>query len=344
MTDDVSSAKDERYSRQTRFAELGKEGQKRLADARVAIVGCGALGSTQAELLARAGVGAIRVIDRDYVEVSNLQRQMLFDEQDVRDSCPKAIAAARRLKAINSTIKVESSVADLRPGNAYDLLGDVELIMDGTDNFETRFLVNDLAVKRGIPWVYGAAVGSYGITMTIFPGQTCCLRCILPDPPGGVQPTCEIAGVLGPVTTAISALQSADALRILCGHAALIKPLLTTIDVWSGDLLQGEAPPRNPNCPVCGRKEFNYLEGQARTPISLCGRNAVQISERTTPIDLKALGKQLASVGEVKVNEFVLRAHIGEFDITVFPDARAIIKGTSDPVVARSIYAKYIGI
>ena len=334
----------DRYSRQTRFRDIGEEGQARISRARIAVVGSGALGTIQAELLARAGVGFIRIIDRDYVELSNLQRQALFDEQDAHEACPKAIAAARRLKAVNSAIRIEPAVVDLTPVNIGDLLGDVDLILDGTDNFETRYLINDFAVQRGLPWIYGAAVGSYGLEMAIFPGRTCCLRCMLPDPPAGVQPTCETAGVLGPVTAAVGALEAADALKILSGHADRVHARLTTIDLWSGDLFQSTAPHRDPNCPACGRREFTYLEGRERAPIVLCGRNAVQISERATPVDLQSLAEQLAPVGSVKVNEFVLRAHIGEFDLTVFPDGRAIIKGTGDPGVARSIYAKYVGV
>ena len=326
-----------------RFREIGEAGQARIAGSRVAVVGVGALGSVQAELLARAGAGFIRLIDRDYVELSNLQRQMLFDEQDVREACPKAVAAARRLKAVNSTIEIEPRVTDLTAGNIEDLLDKIDLIMDGADNFETRYLVNDFAVQHGIPWVYGAAIGTYGLTMTIFPGKTCCFRCMIPEAPVGVQPTCETAGVLGPATAAIGALQAADALKILSGHADRIPPRLTTIDLWSGDVFQSKVSDRNPDCPACGQRKFSYLDGQTRGPIILCGRNAVQISERTTGIDLNALARQLAPVGEVKVNEFLLRVDIGEIELTVFRDGRAIIKGTSDPAAARGIYARYVG-
>jgi adenylyltransferase/sulfurtransferase len=339
----MTEADRERYSRQLRFREIGEEGQELVCASRVAVVGCGALGTVQAELLARAGVGYVRVIDRDYVELTNLQRQLLYDEQDAREVCPKAIAAARRLKAINSGIGIEPRVADVTPENIHDLLDGVGLIMDATDNFETRYLVNDFAIQRGIPWIYGAAVGSYGLTMTIFPGKTCCLRCMIPEPPGGVQPTCETAGVLGPVTAAIAALQAAAALKILSGHCDRIEPRLTTIDVWSGDVFQSKAPKRNPECPACGRREFTYLDGRERPPAVLCGRNAVQISERSSPVDLQALAAQMAHGGDVRVNDFLVRAHIGEFEFTVFPDGRAIIKGTSDPGIARSLYTKYVG-
>jgi molybdopterin-synthase adenylyltransferase len=339
----MTDADRERYSRQLRFQEIGEKGQNLICASRVAVVGCGALGTVQAELLARAGVGLLRIIDRDYVELANLQRQFLYDEKAAREVCPKAIAAACRLKAINSSIEIEPKVADVTAGNIDELLDGVSLIMDATDNFETRYLVNDFAVQRGIPWVYGAAVGSYGLTMTILAGKTCCLRCMIPEPPGGVQPTCETAGVLGPITAAIAAFQAADALKILSGHGDLLEPRLTTIDVWSGDVFQSKAPSRDPSCPTCGRREFTYLEGRERPPIVLCGRNAVQISGRTTPVDLNALAEQMTPVGDVKVNEFLVRAQIGGFEFTVFPDGRAIIKGTSDTGVARSLYAKYVG-
>ena len=337
----MEGAADNRYSRQERFAALGLEGQRRIAEARVVVVGCGALGSAQAELLARAGVGYLRIVDRDYVEVSNLQRQFLFDESDAAEALPKAVAAARRLKAVNSTVKVEAVVADLTPSNADDLLGDTGLILDGTDNFETRYLVNDFAVSRGVPWIYGAAVGSYGIKMAIVPGRTACFRCLYPQPPPGVQPTCETAGVLGPVTAAVASLQAADALKILSGHA--VSGTIVTLDLWEEQVRQVRGPARDPECPCCGALRFEYLEGRRRAPVSLCGRNAVQIHERTRPVDLRQLARQLEAVGGVRFNEFALRAAVDGYEMTVFPDGRAIIKGTTDVGVARSLYAKYVG-
>lgn len=331
----------ERYSRQILFAGIGEAGQQRLLDARVAVLGCGALGSFQAGALARAGAGFLRIIDRDYVELSNLQRQWLFDQCDVEQGLPKAIAAARKIAAINSDIQVEPVVADLTPSNADDLLADVHLILDGTDNFETRYLVNDYAVDRGRPWIYGAAVGSYGITMPIMPGQTACLRCIYPDPPGGVQPTCETAGVLGPITALIASLQVSDAMKILCGSAPAQK--ITTVDVWSGEIRQVTQPGPDERCPACGLSEFPYLMGERRSPISLCGRNAVQIHERTRPIDLQDLAARLTPLGAVRANEFALRFELPPYLLTVFPDGRAIIKGTTDIGVARSLYSRYIG-
>lgn len=338
-----ASTDHDRYSRQIRFREIGEEGQHLLAQARVAIAGCGALGSTQAELLARAGVGFIRLIDRDYVEWSNLQRQILYDEKAAEASLPKAAAAAARLHEVNSSIEAEAAVSDLTAATVDDLFEGVNLIMDGTDNFETRYLINDFALCHNVPWIYGAAVGSYGLKMPVIPGATCCLRCMLPEPPGGAMETCETAGVLGPITSIIAALQVADALMILTGHIEQLSRQLTIVDVWAGDIMQAPQPQPNPDCPACGRREFMYLNGKRRAPISLCGRNAVQIHDSERHLDLKELALRLASVGTVKVNEFALRAQIEGFDITVFPDGRAILKGTTNIGVARSLYAKYIG-
>jgi len=331
----------ERYSRQILFPGIGESGQQRLLDARVTIVGCGALGSFASGALARAGVGFLRIVDRDYVELSNLQRQWLFDQCDVEQSLPKAVAAARKLAAINSQIRVEPLVADLIPENAVDLLGESDLILDGTDNFETRYLINDFAVRSSTPWIYGGAVSSYGISMAVIPGQTSCLRCVYPDPPSGAQPTCETAGVLGPVTSLIASLQASEALKILCGAEPSRK--ITTVDVWTGEIRQVAQPDRDPQCPTCGRREFPYLDGKTRAPISLCGRNAVQIHERFRPIDLRELAERLAPLGVVRANEFALRFETPPYLLTIFPDGRAIIKGTTDIGVARSLYARYIG-
>jgi molybdopterin/thiamine biosynthesis adenylyltransferase len=331
----------ERYSRQILFPGVGETGQQRLLDARVAVLGCGALGSFQAGCLARAGVGFLRIIDRDYVELSNLQRQWLFDECDAEQGLPKAIAAARKIAAINPDIQVEPVVADVTASNVDDVAGDVELILDGTDNFETRYLINDYAVNQGRPWIYGAAVASYGITMSIVPSQTACLRCIYPDPPSGVQPTCETAGVLGSITALIASLQASEALKILCGAGPSRK--ITTADVWSGEIRQVTQPSPSDDCPACGHREFPYLTGRERVPVSLCGRNAVQIHERARPVDLQDLALRLAPLGAVRSNEFALRFEISPYQLTVFADGRAIIKGTTDVGVARSLYARYIG-
>ncbi len=331
----------ERYSRQILFRGIGEQGQQCLLDARVAIAGCGALGSFQAGALARAGIGFLRIIDRDYVELSNLQRQWLFDECDAEQAMPKAVAAARKIAAINSSIEVEPAVADLTPANADDLLGGVDLILDGADNFETRYLINDFAVRQSVPWVYGAAVGSYGIAMPVIPGKTACLRCIYPDPPGGAQPTCETAGVLGSVTSLIASWQVAAAMKILCDAEPAAK--ITTVDVWSGEIRQVAQPGPRADCPACGRREFPYLAGERRAPVSLCGHNAVQIHERSRPVELRELAARLAPLGPVRANEFALRFEIPPYLLTVFPDGRAIVKGTTDVGIARSLYARYVG-
>jgi len=333
----------ERYSRQILFAGIGEEGQERLLQAHAAIVGCGALGSFQAAALARAGVGRITIVDRDYVEPSNLQRQWLFEESDAAEALPKAVAAERRLARINSSVQVRGIVADLTPDNIDELLGQAQVILDGTDNFETRYLLNDFALSRAIPWIYGAAVGSYGITMPVIPGRTACLRCVYPDPPAGAQPTCETAGVLNSITAVIAALESADALKILAGRSECVRARLTTVDVWTGGVRQIDQPAPDPECPACSARDFAYLAGRRRAPVSLCGRNAVQIHERARPLDLAQLKAALLPLGEVRANEFALRFLAGPYEMTIFPDGRAIIKGTTDIGLARSLYARYVG-
>ncbi|MBM3727143.1 MAG: thiazole biosynthesis adenylyltransferase ThiF [Acidobacteria bacterium] len=336
----------DRYSRQILFPGLGQSGQQRLASTTVAIIGCGALGTLHAAAMARAGAGRLLLIDRDYVELSNLQRQWLFTEADANEGTPKAIAAARALVAVNSSIAIEPFVADLTPSNIADLLSGATLILDGTDNFEARFLINDWSVAHSVPWVYGAAVGSYGLVMPVLPGRSACLRCLYPSPPTGAQPTCETAGVLNTITATVAAWQCAAAQSILAAspeaqpsHALHI----TTFDVWTGAIRQTPIPPRDPECPACARGEFPYLNNRHRAPISLCGRNAVQIHERNRPLDLQALAATLAPLGTVRVNEFALRFFPHPYEITVFPDGRAILKGTTDPAVARGLYARYIG-
>ncbi len=331
----------DRYSRQILFSPVGEAGQQRLLASRVAIVGCGALGSFHAAALARAGVGTLRLIDRDYVEPSNLQRQWLYDEADAAEALPKAAAAARAIARFNSSITVEPLIADLTPATADDLLADVDLILDGTDNFETRYLINDFALRNQVPWIYGAAVGSYGLTMPILPGQTCCLQCVYPAPPSGAQPTCETDGVLAAITTAIGALQVGMAIKLLTGSAPAAK--ITTLDVWNTSLRQIDQPPPDPDCPACGRREFIYLDGERRAPISLCGRNAVQIHERNRPLNLPELAARLERLGTVRQNDFALRFFLSPYELTIFADGRAIIKGTQDIGVARSLYARYIG-
>ena len=339
----MTSGERERYSRQILFRELGERGQEQMLRSHATIVGCGALGSLQAMALARAGVGRLTIIDRDYVDQSNLQRQFLFEESDAAESLPKAAAAERRLRRMNSTIEIRGVISDLNPTNVEELLDGVDCILDGTDNFEARYLINDFAVSRGIPWIYGAAVSSYGLTMPVIPGRTACFRCIYPDPPAGAQPTCDTAGVLNSLTAAIASLQAADAVKILSGRGDCVAARITTVDVWSGVIRQIDQPARDPDCPACGRRDFVHLNGGTRAPISLCGRNAVQIHMAAQPLNLLELKKRLDVLGEVRANEFALRFVMAPFEMTIFPDGRAIIKGTTDPGVARSLYARYVG-
>ena len=339
----MTAGERERYSRQILFADIGERGQEKLLSSKAVIVGCGALGSMQAIALVRSGVGHLTIIDRDYVDESNLQRQFLFEENDAAEAIPKAIAAVGRLQRINSGIDVRSVVADLNPSNAEELLGEAEVILDGTDNFETRYLINDVAVSRGVPWIYGAAVASYGIEMPVIPGRTACLRCVYPDPPVGTQPTCDTAGVLNSIIAAVAALQVADAVKILSGRCDRVIPRITRMDLWDGAIRQSDQPDRDPDCPACGRRDFVHLNGERRAPISLCGRNAVQIHVTPRPIDLNELKRRLTALGEVRANEFALRFAQPPLEMTVFSDGRAIIKGTTDPAVARSFYARYVG-
>ncbi len=339
----MTHGRNERYSRQVVFAELGEEGQRRLSEACAVIVGCGALGSFQADALARAGAGRLVLVDRDYVEWSNLQRQCLFEEADAEQALPKAVAAARRLGRVNSEIEVVPVVADLTPENVEDLLGAAQVVLDGTDNFETRYLINDFSVSRGIPWVYGGAVGSYGVAMPVLPGETACLKCVYPEPPAGDQPTCETAGVLNVAPQFIAAFQATEALKILAGRKQRVTRRILTADLWRGEVRQVAMPLRDPQCAACGRRMFVHLEGSARAPVSLCGRNAVQIHERRRPMDLEALAGRLARLGEVRSNEFAVRFVTPPYELTIFSDGRAIIKGTSDPALARSLYARYVG-
>ncbi|HEV2118299.1 MAG TPA: ThiF family adenylyltransferase [Terriglobales bacterium] len=334
---------EERYSRQVLFPGIGAEGQLRLAQARVAIVGCGATGSILAGLLVRAGVGALRIIDRDYVEASNLQRQALFDEADAAASLPKAIAAGRKLAALNSEILVEPEVADLTPENIDRLLSGAQLLLDGTDNFETRYLLNDFAVQRGLPWIYCAAVGSYGVTMNVLPGETACLACLFPELPRGALETCETAGVLGPAVSLVASVAAGEALKLLVGAREQLRRTLLSWDIWTNRTSALQAGEPRPDCTVCGRREFVHLAGQGRPQITLCGRNSVQIHERARPVDFLLMSERLKPHGTVRHNEFVLKFWHEAYEFTLFPDGRAIIKGTSDTAIARSLYARYIG-
>jgi len=332
----------ERYSRQVLFAPIGEAGQLRLRRSSVCIVGCGALGSFQAEALTRAGIGRLRIIDRDYVDFTNLQRQWLYDESDAEKEIPKVIAAARRLHQVNGDVEIEPLVSDVTPSNVEELVSDCDLILDGTDNFETRYLLNDLSVKMGIPWIYGAAIGSYGVVMPVVPARGPCFACVYPEPPPGLQPTCDVNGVLASATASVAALQASMAMRVLVGWDDF-RGFIHTCDVWEGTSKRVSAGSRDPECRVCGLRQFSYLDGKRRTPVSLCGRNAVQLHEMARPLDLQELAARLRPHGEVRVNEFALRLRLPKYDLTFFPDGRAIIKGTTDVGVARSVYARLIG-
>jgi molybdopterin-synthase adenylyltransferase len=333
-----------KYSRQILFAPIGEAGQQRLLASRAVLVGSGALGTSLANLLVRAGLGHLRIIDRDFVEPSNLQRQTLFDEADARDALPKAVAAERRLHAINADVAVEGVIADLGPRNAEELLAGFALILDGTDNFETRFLINDVAVKLSVPWIYAAAVSSYGVTLTVLPHATACLACLVEThPEQGLEETCDTVGVLGAAAGIIASIQAAEAIKLLTGNTAGLGGRLVSFDVWASRF-QSMRVERNPNCRACARGEFRYLEGEAQPHIGLCGRDSVQIHESSRRLDLAALGRRLKpAVDEVRNNDFLLRFRVAPYELTVFADGRAIVKGTRDPGVARSLYARYIG-
>jgi len=338
----------EKYSRQILFSGIGEAGQEKLLAASAVLVGCGALGTVAANLLVRAGVGNLRIIDRDFVEPSNLQRQTLFEEADAREVLPKAVAAERRLRAINSGVRVEGLVGDVTAKNARELLAGFPLILDGTDNFETRLLLNDAAISLGVPWIYAAAVGSYGVTMTVRPGETACLACLLEGEEKsaglGAEATCDTSGVLNAAVGVVASLEAAEAIKLLAGKEDALHGRLVSCDVWSGKF-QSIRIARNPNCRACARREFSYLEGDSQPHITMCGRDSVQIHERSRRLDLDALSRRLAgaSADEVRNNEFLLRFRVAPYELTVFADGRAIIKGTKDPAVARSLYARYIG-
>lgn len=338
----------ERYSRQILFSGIGERGQERLARARAVIIGCGALGGMQAETLARAGVGHLTLVDRDFVEESNLQRQITFEESDARDRLPKSVAAARRLARVNSSIQIEPVVTDVTYENIEDLIEGADVALDGTDNFETRYLINDACIRGGVPWVYGAAVGSYGLTMTVIPGETPCLRCVLEEMPApGSGPTCDTAGVLMPVVSVIASIQAAEALKLLTGQTDKLHRSLVQVDVWDFKLTALDLTKftDRSNCPACGRGDLEFLRGAGRqVTTTLCGRNAVQIAKRgAASVDFTALADRLEPLGEVAFNDFLLRFRVEDYEITVFRDARSIIRGITDPNVARGLYARYIG-
>ncbi len=337
----------DRYIRQVRYPPLGEEGQRRLGESRALVVGCGALGTVLANTLVRAGVGHVRIVDRDFVEISNLQRQVLFNEDDVAAQLPKAIAAAKKLRRINSQIEIEPIVADVDPTNIEGFCDGVDAIVDGTDNFEIRFLINDVAVKRNIPWVYGGCIGAEGQTMTILPGQTPCLRCLMQEcPPPGTTPTCDTAGILAPVVNVIASIEACEAIKILSGNRDAVSRHLTVVELWDNRIRQVDvsALREQVDCRTCKREDFSWLAGKegSRSAV-LCGRNSVQLTHPDTSISLDELERQLKDVGEVHRNPFLLRLRVEGYEITVFPDGRTIVGGTDDIATARTVYAKYIG-
>ena len=334
---------EDRYSRQVLFPGIGREGQQRLDQGRVAIVGCGATGACVSGLLARAGVGHLTIIDRDYVEPSNLQRQSLFDEADAAESLPKAIAAARKIAAFNSEVQTTPVVADLTPENIEQLLANADLILDATDNFETRYLINDFAIKHGRPWIYAAAVASYAVTMNILPGETACLACMFPAPPHGTVETCDTAGILNSAVNLIGSIEATEAIKFLVGAKDKLRRTLISFDVWSNEQAEISAARPRPGCQTCEKREFVHLAGERRPQITLCGRNSVQIHERNRPVDFAEMSARLGAHGTVKHNSFVLKFWREPFELTLFPDGRAIIKGTNDTSVARSLYARFVG-
>ena len=341
-----SQSHSDRYSRQILFAGIGEEGQRRLAAARALIIGCGALGSAQAESLARAGLGNLRIVDRDFVEFTNLQRQTMFTEDDAANRLPKSIACTNHLGEINSETRVEPEIADVNYSNIERLIAECDVVLDGTDNFATRYLINDACVKHNVNWIYGAAVGSYGVTMTIRPNESPCLRCVFPEAPAVASaPTCDTAGVIMPIINIVAAVQVSEALKLLTGQEKELHNSLMQFDVWRNEWRRISIGELVTDCPACSLHEFATLDPDNRDFAAvLCGRHAVQVSPaQPARVDLNLLGKRLASSGEVKLNDYLLRFQTGEFEMTIFQDARSIIRGTDDVATARSLYARFIG-
>lgn len=333
----------ERYSRQVLFPAIGPTGQEKLAAAHVALVGCGATGAAAASLLARAGVGTLTLIDRDFVEESNLQRQVLFDEADARESLPKAEAARRKIALFNSETNVRAHIADLTPGNIHDLLAGAHIVLDATDNFETRYLINDYAVEQRRPWIYSAAIAAYAVTMNVLPGDTACLACIFPEPPGGAAETCDTAGILNTAVNFAASIAVTEAIKFLTGSRDKMRRTLLSCDLWTNEWSEVDAAAPRPGCDACAARDFRHLRGEGRPHITLCGRNSVQIHEHSRPVDLAALETRLKPHGEVRFNKLLLRFTRGEHTLTVFADGRAIVQGTTDPALARSLYARFVG-
>ncbi|MBN9617521.1 MAG: thiamine biosynthesis protein ThiF [Acidobacteriales bacterium 59-55] len=339
-------ADQERYSRQILFPGIGAAGQQRLGSAHVAVIGVGATGAASASLLARAGVGTLALIDRDFVEPSNLQRQVLFDEADALESLPKAEAARRKIALFNSAVTVQAHIADLVPANIAELLGSADLILDATDNFETRYLLNDYAVQQSRPWIYAAAIGAYAATMNVLPGAanpTACLACIFPKPPSGPVETCDTSGILATAVNFAASIQVTEALKFLTGQPNLMRRSLLSFDLWTSERSEISTARPRPDCAVCGQRHFTHLAGEGRPHITLCGRNSVQIHEHHRPVDFAAMRDRLAPHGNVRFNDLLLRFERSPHTLTLFADGRAIVQGTTDITVARSLYARFIG-
>lgn len=348
MADDLLPPDDlDRYARQIRYPALGEAGQRRLCVGRVLVCGCGALGNVVAAMLVRAGAGAVRIVDRDLVDASNLHRQLLFDEEDAAEALPKAVAAARKLARASSTVRIEPIVADVTHRNVESLCEGVDVIVDGTDNFQTRFLLNDTALALGIPWIYGGCLGAQGQSMTILPRETACLRCLMPQCPApGDVPTCETAGILAPIVGVIASIEAMEAIKILSGHPEAVSRSLAVVDLWDGQLRQIDLAGLRDrvDCPACKRGEYPWLSGREGAEAAvLCGRNAVQLSQPAVSLSLDELAERLSGVGRVVRNEFLLRLEVAPYVISIFPDGRAIVAGASDPATARAVWAKYVG-
>src|SRR5580704_2862565 len=333
----------ERYSRQVLFPGIGPEGQARIERAHVAVVGVGATGAAAAGLLARAGVGTLTLVDRDFVEESNLQRQVLFDEADAREALPKAEAARRKIAQFNSRTDVQAHVADLVPSNIHGLLGQAAIVLDATDNFETRYLLNDYAIEQGRPWIYSAAVGAYAATMNILPGQTACLACLFPRPPAGMVETCDTSGILNTAVNFAASVEVTEALKFLVGAQDKMRRTLLGRDLWTNDQAEISAAAPRAQCPVCQQRDFAFLRGEDRPQITLCGRNSVQIHEHHRPVDFAEMQRRLEPHGKVKFNRLLLRFERDKYTVTLFADGRALVQGTTDVTVARSLYARFIG-
>ncbi len=334
---------EERYSRQVLYPGIGAGGQRKLAQSHVAVVGCGATGAAAAALLARAGVGALTLVDRDFVEESNLQRQVLFDEADAREALPKAEAARRKIAQFNSRTEVHAHIADLVPSNIHALLSGATIVLDATDNFETRYLVNDYAIEQSCPWIYAAAVGAYAATMNILPGETACLACLFPRPPAGMVETCDTSGILNTAVNFAASVEVTEALKFLVGARDKMRRTLLGRDLWTNDQAEISAATPRAQCRVCQERDFAYLRGEDRPQITLCGRNSVQIHEHHRPVDFDQLQRRLEPHGKVSFNRLLLRFERGDYTFTVFADGRALVQGTTDVTVARSLYARFIG-